>query len=105
MAVATIAFVGCLSKTNKPIESTNTQSLTVSNLDLYKSSSKQLFDVIDKNDSGELSDSAFKPIADSLKMKVDSIANHLTSEERAIAKKYDESLLEELIQNKMRRDN
>lgn len=69
--------------------------------DLYK----ELFQIMDLNDSGTLSDEQFKPKADSLKAAIDSAMTHLTSEEKKEVYAYGNKLLKELTQKKVERDN
>lgn len=75
------------------------------NVQISKELYDKLFNLIDSNDSGELSDSEFKPQADLIKHKIDSLELLLSSIEKQTVKDYGNQLLNDLIQKKATRDN
>lgn len=84
---------------------TSSEENQESNVQKSKKLYDELFSLIDSNDCGDLSDSEFKPQADLIKYKIDSLQLLLNSTEKQIVKSYGNLLLNNLIQKKAKRDN
>lgn len=92
------ALITSCANSNKKVEQVSDSMVNAQSL------LREQFRLINLNDAGELSNEQFKPKADSLKHKIDSIRYTLSDIDKQVLDNFQKQLLEILIEKKVARD-